>query len=95
MDDIWDVLGFAHDSRVTFLAGRDAYQADEFIFTCNTPPLHPYLFRKAAQLMGVQKIPKNDRKTIIYLSRGGGKVSLYAVEGQSFSLFFLNWLRTG
>jgi len=46
-----------------------SYVADEFHFSCATPPIHPYLWQRMQQLSGVRQIPIANRNRIIYMSR--------------------------
>lgn len=47
-------------------------KADELIIPCNTPPLHPVLWRRMQYILKVPALTNNNpRKLILYLERGG------------------------
>lgn len=54
--------------------GRTLYdnpiRASVMIFTCRVPLIHPYIFLKFAELLGVQQnIPMEQRKAVVYMPR--------------------------
>lgn len=56
----------------------EALASTRFVMTCNTPPVHPYLFQRAQYLLHLPHLEashKVEKKTIIYLSRRKGAIN--------------------
>lgn len=56
----------------------EALSSTRFVMTCNTPPIHPYLFQRAQYLLHLPHLEasnKIEQKTIIYLSRRKGAIN--------------------
>ena len=73
-------LGIAGDRLLNYKDIKhlgDGITADRFVMTCNTPPLHPYLWQRAQYLLRLPHLvdpSSHPRNTIIYLSRRKGTI---------------------
>ena len=73
-------LGIAGDRLLNYKDIKhlgDGVTADRFVMTCNTPPLHPYLWQRAQYLLRLPHLVNPSsyhQNTILYLSRRKGTI---------------------
>jgi hypothetical protein len=65
---LFERLGVSRD-QLAFHQHSVAFQAEQFHFSCATPPIHPYLWQKMQQIAGVRQIPFAERNRIAFMSR--------------------------